>query len=355
MHQSLSALPSRVVVDTNVLLNATFVADSSARYSLEQLSRLGFSLIVDQAIEDEATRVLRKLRVKLGLPYDPVDFFRAYLGQSRILSLPRAALFRSKSVNKADHHIIGAAAHYDAWVLTGDIKLSAQCQGLHIATRLPWDAIMEAAASEKRDPPIDYLLQVAGISATSGSFFARIIPGNWAGMVSVGRFTVCDIQNVGRIYYDTSTEEWVFSTIMGADTRLKCPLVPNQYWIVSASYEAGTQGSSGIVTLRAARPFGQSLQDNISIKGKISAPTPGAISFGHTVDQSDYWNGHLRRVVLSPIPIDSKGWRALVKVPEAAPDPATSNVLEAALLRAKVVPDSLLVPSELSFRQFWIP
>src|SRR5699024_2016144 len=150
MHQSLRALPNRVVIDTNVLLNATFVDDSSSRYSLEQLNRLGFSLVIDQAIEDEAKLVLRRLRIKLGLQYDPVEVFRAYLKRSRILSLPRAALFRSRYINKADHHVIGAAVHYGAWVLTGDIKLSAQCKGLNISTRLPWDAIMETATSAKR-------------------------------------------------------------------------------------------------------------------------------------------------------------------------------------------------------------
>lgn len=354
MHQSLTALPRRVVIDTNVLLNASFLADGSSRYSLKQLNRLGFSLIVDQAIEDEATLVLRRLRIKLGLQYDPVAVFRAYLEQSRILSLPRAAPFSSKRINKADHHIIGAAAHYDAWVLTGDIKLSAQCQGLHIATRLPWDVIMEAATKDKRNPPLHYIVRVAGISATSGSFFARVLPGNWAGRVSMGRYTVCDIQNVGRIYYDTSTEEWVFSTTMGAETRLKCPLEPNQNWIVSASYELGTRDSSGTATLRAAQPFGQSFQNNISFKGKISAPTPGTITFGHAVNKSDHWTGYVRQIVLSPIPLDSKSWRALVRVPEAAPDPTASNILEAALSRVRIMSDGWLVPSQLTFGQFWI-
>lgn len=354
MHQSLAALSSRVVIDTNVLLNATFVADSSSRYSLEQLNKLGFSLIIDQAIEDEATLVLRRLQIKLGLAYDPVEVFRDYMEQLRILTLPRAARFRSKSINKADHHIIGAATHYDAWVLTGDIKLSAECQELNISTRLAWDAIMEAATREKRELPINYILRVAAISATRGSFFARVFPGNWAGTVSEGRFTVCDIQNVGRIYYDSSTEEWVFSTKIGSETKLKCPLGPNQHWIVSASYEFSTHDCSGTSTLRAAQPFGQSVQNNITFKGKISDPTPGAISFGHSVNGSDHWNGPIRRIVLSPIPIDSKGWRALVNVPEAAPDPTTSNVLEAALSRVQIMSDGLLIPSELTFRQFWI-
>lgn len=354
MHQALSTLTSRVVIDTNVLLNATFVADSSARYSIEQLNGLGFSAIIDEAIEDEASFILRRLRIKLGLVYDPVEIFRSYLTTSRILCLPRSRPFRVKQVNKADQHIIGAASHYNAWVLTGDIKLAAQCQQFQIATRLPWDAIMEAATREKRAPPLHYVLRVAGISSSNGSFFARVIPGSWAGMRSVGRFTVCDVENIGRIYYDSFTEEWVFSTALGADVRLGCPIGQDEHWIVSASYEVGSQGCAGTATLRAARPLGQSIQNNISLKGRISAPTPGEIAFGHSCSRNDHWNGYLRRVVLSPIAIDAKGWRALVKVPEAAPDPAASNVLETALLRVQIAPDRVVVPSELWFRHSWM-
>lgn len=199
--------------------------------------------------------------------------------RSRILSLPRAALFRSRYINKADHHVIGAAVHYGAWVLTGGIKLSAQCKGLNISTRLPWDAIVEAATSDKRTPPIHYILCVAGISAICGSFFARVIPGNWPGRYQQSVLLFVIFQNVDRIYHDNSTEEWVFSTIIGAKVRLRCPLEPNQHWIVSDSYKFSTQGCSGTATLRAAQFFGQSIQNNISFKGKISASTTGAHYF----------------------------------------------------------------------------
>lgn len=355
MHQTLSTLPSRVVLDTNVLLNATFVADSSARYSIEQLNVLGFSPIIDEAIEDEAFLILRRLRIKLGLVYDPLEIFRSYLATSRILCLPRSHQFHiDKHVNRADQHVIGAASHYNAWVLTGDIKLTAQCQQLQIATRLPWDVIMEAATQEKRDLPLHYVLRVVGISSTNGSFFARIIPGSWAGMKCVGHFTVCDVENIGRIYYDSFTEDWVFSTALGDEVRLRCPLAPNEHWIISATYEIGGRGCAGSVTLRAAQPMGTSIQNNITVKGKFSAPTPGTITFGHSISQNDHWNGHIRRIILSPVAIDSKGWRALVKVPEAAPDPAASNVLEAALQRVQIAPDKIIVPSELWLRNLWI-
>lgn len=354
MHQALTALTNRVVIDTNVLLNAAFVADSSAQNSIKQLSILGFSVVIDEAIDDEALLILRRLRIKLGLPYDPIEIFRSYLMSSRILCLPASPLLRVKQVNKADQHVIGAASHYNAWVLTGDIKLAAQCQKQQIATRLPWDVIMEAATRENRDPPLHYIFRVAGISSSKGSFFARVVPGSWGGMKSVGCFTVCDVENIGRIYYDSFSAEWVFSTVLGIDVKLKCPVEPNEHWIVSASYEIGGPGSIGTATLRAARPLGQSIQNNISLKGKISALTPGEIAFGHSCHRNDHWNGYLRRIVLSPIAIDAKGWRALVAVPEAAPDPAAGNILEAALLQVQIARNQIVIPSELWFRHSWM-
>jgi hypothetical protein len=259
-----------------------------------------------------------------------------------------------KKINKADQHVVAAASQYSAWILTGDIKLAAECQNQNIAARLPLDAIIEASIRKKQNPPLNHIFRVSGISASKGTFFARLVTGGWGGIKSAGRFTACDVENIGRIYYDSFTEEWVFSTTLGTEARLKCPVQQNQPWIVSATYELENQKSKGNVTLRAAQPQGNSLQQNISLKGKITAQTPGEITFGHSCKRSDYWNGSIRKIVLSPITIDAKAWRAVVKVPEAAPDPASGDVLEAAMLRVQIEASRLVVPSERWFRNSWM-
>jgi hypothetical protein len=96
MYQSLSALSTRVVIDTNILLNAAFVADSSARVSIEQLNSMGFAVFIDESIEREAHLVLKRLQIKLGLRYDPFDVYHDYIRASNILCLPAAPLCTSK-------------------------------------------------------------------------------------------------------------------------------------------------------------------------------------------------------------------------------------------------------------------
>jgi predicted nucleic acid-binding protein len=353
MFQTLKELPSRVILDTNIVLNAAFVEGSSSRHSIEQLNKLRYYPVIDQAIADEAIRVLVRLRRELNLAYDPLKIFRDYLAESKILTLPSAPLIQCRPINKADRHVIGAACQYGAWVLTGDIKLAGQCHGFHVATRLPWDVIFESYLGDDLTPPVHYVFQIAGVSSRTGSIFARIVTGGWGGACTGGHYTVCDVQNIGRLYYDSSTSEWVFSTVLSAEARLKCALSGNQEWLLSVSFDVATSGAGGL-TLRAAQPHGDSAQSNVSFRGAFPGIGPGQITFGHTIHHNDHWNGGIKRVVLRPVSIDAKGWRALVTVPEAAPDPASSNILEAALRRVKISPSRIVVPSEILFHSYWL-
>lgn len=352
MHQSLAGLPPRVVVDTNVLLNASFISDGSARYAITQLGDLGFSSVIDGAVEEEAVAILRKLRIKLALPFDPVGGLQSFIRHAKILVLPRAALHVVPGVNRADRHVYSAAKHYGAWILTGDVELAAQSFSGGIPARLPWDVLMETATREKKDPPLHYVLRFIGISAERGFIFGRVIPGNWAGMKSVGRFTVCEVENVARLLYDSDAGQWVFAVAGKQVAKANCPLEKDEHWTVCGSYVVSS--GKGNATLRAFSTNGKTIHTSIAFGDASFHNRPGRASFGHSVIEADHWNGWIRKIVVAPKSMTKNAWRALRHLPESAPDPTSGNVLEAALRKVTLINGIATVPSEQALREAWI-
>lgn len=352
MHQSLVGLPPRAVVDTNVLLNASFISDGSARYAITQLGDLGFSSVIDSAIEEEAIAILRKLRVKLALPFDPVGSLHSFIRRAKILVLPRAALHVASEVNKADRHVYSAAKHYGAWILTGDVELAAQSLSLGTPARMPWDVLSETATRKKKELPLNYVLRFIGISARNGFVFGRVIPGHWAGMHGVGRFTVCEVENVARLLYDSDAEQWVFAVAGKEVARATCPLATDEHWTVCGSYEIGSGG--GNATLRAFSTSGKAINTSVALPSVSFHNGPGSVSFGHSVIKADHWSGWIRKIVVAPRSMTNKAWKALRLIPESAPDPASGNVLEAALRQVTMINGVATVPSEKALSDLWI-
>ena len=93
------------------------------------------------------------------------------------------------------------------------------------------------------------------------------------------------------------------------------------------------------ITLRATLVGGHPVYESVTAKGGLSAQGPGIASCGHTVNGLDYGNWYIRKIIISPIAINAKSWSALVKVPEAAPDPSLIRTVEAALIKMQQSPN----------------
>ena len=354
MFRSLERLPTRVVIDANVLLNACFIAGGSARQAIDHLKALGFNPIIDKTIEYEARTVLHRKRMALGLWFDPRSALDAFLRYAQIMSLPGAPLQSCRSINKADRHVYSAAMHYGAWVLTADLEFAVQCQDLQMPVRLPWDVVMEGATRAGKNPPLELVARYSGLSETAGMLFARGVPGSGAGMMDGRKFTACDVEHVGRVFYDGSAKEWVFVLTIGGEARARCPVVPDETWTVCGSYELDRNSGRGKASVRAYSTRGTTGDSTIEVRGRFKASWPGKISVGHTLVGSDYWNGGIGPVVIGPRPMTGKIWRALRRLPELAPDPFSANVLEAALRRVRAENGVMLVPDEREIMEQWV-
>ena len=155
MHNSLKGLPARVLIDTNVLLDAAFVTNGAARRSLTLLAQLGYPPFIDQAIESEAFHILEKYRKSFYRAFDVAKVLSDYISVARILRLSHSKQISNTSVNRHDVHVVSAAVQYGAWVLTGDLALNVELHAANIQSRLPFDVIMEAATADGADPGLD--------------------------------------------------------------------------------------------------------------------------------------------------------------------------------------------------------
>lgn len=353
MHRSLDQLSNTVLVDTNVLLNGCFIAESAASYSISWLTARNYSLIIDQSIEEEALRILRLLQKKLKLNYCPVQALKTYLKLMAIVLVKSTDLTRNRHVNIADQHVFSTAIQFHAWILTADIKLAAELQQTECDNRLPVDIVMEALTRKDGQPPINYMFRFIGLSKDQGCIFARVFPGNWAGQSNIGRFTVCEVANVGRLFYDTDSTEWVFRTKLNSELRLNCELRTSEEWLLSASYEFNSQSNRGNITLRGKSSSGNVVHGSTAHSGIFTAERPGTLTLGHSAAIGEHWNGNLKHLLAIPSSMNKRTWKALCKVPEATPDPLAGNALELALRLTYVKDAKCHVPTEREISRFW--
>lgn len=315
------------------------------------LSNLGFRPIACEETLAEAFSVLGRMALELRLGFDPSAVLQAYLRSVSIIIVPRIKHRAFTKINRSDIHVASAALEYHAWLLSGDLKLLAECENEGVPARAPWDVIFEASFKNGQDPPIEYLLRFAGLNRTKGCLFGKVIPGTWAGMKIPQIFTICEIENLGSLYYDANSSEWVFSSVFGSAVRVSCAILPDQHWIVLATFNA--EKDQGLM-LRASRPGGQTYSGTSKVVSAVKAGAPGQITFGHSVNGTAHWNGHLARVVIGSDQISKETWKSVVTVPGLAPDPASGDALRAALKTVTIRPRKIVLPSGSWWHQAWI-
>lgn len=355
MYQSLSGLPKDVLLDANVLLNACFVNDSSARAAVSELLQLGFLPFIASSVKAEAERIVVELTSKNNLQYEPLPLLEKFLRDKRIPVTHTAIAFSPEAINRSDQHVYSAAKVADAWILTADVNFMAECHRENFPCRLPWDVLWQSALHKKEGkPPLDYLLRFAGISRDHGSVFARVFPGEWAGRTNVGKFTVCDIENVMTIAYDTSISAWTLSIPGEEQETLPLSISHRGQWTLCADYRYSAKTAKHTASLKAY--FSEECQGakSFEMKSGLGGQRPGQISYGHTLNRTNYWNGTLSSVVVGPRPIGKNSWKALRANPNSTPDPGSADIVEAALKSVGFVQGNPTMPSERELRESWI-
>lgn len=232
-----------------------------------------------------------------------------------------------KGVNRADQHVAAAAQHYESWILTGDAPLIVETEKIGLHARFPWDVILEAAAQQGTLDDLRNCIRFVPPAREQGTIFGRLIPGGWAGMTGVGQFTVCDIENIGRIFYDSDLESWIFRIVTGVEARVRYPVTGDTPIAVCGTYSLPGAGQLGKVTIRVGSFPSTSYTSSSKTLTSLKGHETGTIAICHTINNKHHWNGRLRTLVIGPQKVNQETWKALIATREGAPNPYDSNAL----------------------------
>jgi hypothetical protein len=314
---------SRVIPDTNTWLDAAFWPDSVARRAIATLQANGRPIIIEELIENEALKILAKRRIELSLSFDPGEYFKAFT--AGFLHVPASDLVPVK-VNTADKPVARAAVHYKATILTQDAPLVvAECLADNISAQFPWNIIVAQGAA----PPVEEILRIAQPSRRIGTIFARVTPGGWLGVKGVGEFTVADVEHIGRLWFDSSGEEWVFDGVQSV--RMKFSAAGKGQSLICATYDLPSSGNGKII-LRAFSPQSKERDTRTFVTLKKLKTDGGQVRVGSSLGGQAYWNGYVRHLTVSPEGMSGEKWKPICDIPDAAPNPLNAAVLNRGLL-----------------------
>ena len=303
--------------------------DGLARKAIKTVKSSRFKLITnEQSIFDGHLR-LQNLKKELNLKFDPLPYFELFLIQNKIHIVPNENNYKEyddSSINNSDKHLIPVIKKYEGWLLTSDLTLIPESKNL-IEARLPKDVIAESNLGSK-DPQnlFNTIFTLPPLTENEGSIFVRIIPAGWGGKKDSGEHNICNIPNVGRIFYDSSSQEWVFQTTLEVEARASAIVLENQNWAVCGTYKlTGAYDKSKVCIFAGMYP------DTVT----LSKPQKtGKIFEKININNQNLFpnsNIYLRAVVTSSKTISPDTWKSIVQIPEAAINPYDSDGLRLAL------------------------
>lgn len=334
LHDALDGLPQIVVPDSNNLLNAAFIGDSTSYRALTALKEMGFVVVAAEQIIEECRNVLLHRCRHMRLDPRPIcRQFDGYLHDERLLLT--ATVFRSdiSNVPKHDRHVAAAALASGAWILTHDLELTVSASTLGIEARQPWDVIVEHSCKKNGGYRIDDLIRGTCPGRSSGFMFCRLAPGEWAGQREIGQFTACEVDRVGRLFFETGDSTWRFCLANGTEVVVPASVARNEDWVVCGSYRLGANAKKhvGQIRLYVAGPDGLSkIGHQVSLR-QLGSDPPTTMCVAHDQNNDRHWWGTIKAAVFGRQYVAPHGWSKLIKLPNSAPDPYEIDMLDQAI------------------------
>ncbi|MBL8544371.1 MAG: hypothetical protein JNJ63_11250 [Hyphomonadaceae bacterium] len=330
---------SRVVLDTNLLANATFVRGGMANRAVDYLARSGAPTYIPMAIEDDLKRRATKLRLRFGLNFDPVEATLTYARQRGLLFYPHPAGDYIRRIGARDEPLARSAQQLAGVLITDDIKLVGECRAAGIAAVQPW----EIARSYRGPGELPALLTVARalLPAPEGGYlFARIEPGDWKGLRVPGVFTVADAGQMS-LRYEAENEKWVFELPKLGSVALKRDSKTHSHFVICGQYKRD-RGK-----LRLELSIAEPGQRPERAETYLTCPSPTfnrlELNIGHSSDASHHWNGNIRDVVMADGIIATDTFRRMAASQDLSPNPHDGNRLEKEI--ANLVGIRMLAPT----------
>ncbi len=315
----------KILLDSNVVINAALLPASFAGHAAALAREYGSQFYVGEG-------ALRETREKL-LHWAPneavraraasrVDAFLRWVAAEEVAGDDSAPV--PESIPHSDRHVYYAARQVGATVLTSDAGFWLGCRDWGIPVLLPLELI-------RRWDGFSLQTTLFGVTPTqaAGSLFARVYPGEWAGVVTSGRFTVAHLPGGFWLYYDAAQAAWV-AEVAG----LAKPLVQSARllslemqtvclsWLYDAKKPKIQLWVAGVV-----HPVTESLATPLDFRAS-GTPTVGCFGVGQHC-----WNGHIYYCITNDKPVGKDSWKDYQRHCDLAPNPYDADRAAAAVRR----------------------
>jgi predicted nucleic acid-binding protein len=326
----LYSLPNKVIVDTNVLLDAAFIYKGFSRTSISLLHDMGFKLICDKSIYGEAKKVLTDRQENLSVDYDPLIFLERLLSKYSFRTEETLQKEDLKLINNKDQHVAKAAIEHEAFILTNDCSLYDECKRSQISIRFTWHVLNEYHYKNDK-VGIKDVIKIHKLGKNKGFIFSRIIPGDWDSSLNIeSKFTIIDIENIGKLFYQSSRNKWIFQTKSGIELSFQFKFSRDEILTFLINYD-----------LSKKRIEFRTCKSNHPVHKKIefisNANSIGNINFGRDLNGKNFLNGHLSTIVTGHKNIGKENFKLFCKYVEGLPDPWDKGMLDFYMSKAMII------------------
>ncbi len=337
----LAAFPTRAVIDTNILLDASLISDGFGTKALTALRDAKVSLFVDEISYQDAVRILRRHHHRTALPFENLE--RLLIECSRrhtILSVPPGDSLSGSRVKRQDLHLARISKTLDAFVVTDDVPLRHQLFSSGIPAAMSRELAVLTFGGEP--PPAPYVLGGLLLGRQSSFVFARCVAS--PAIFNDGRTeaTLWEWEDVGRFFYDLRRQAFVFAAAWGPELTHSFKITPGREIVLATSF--AIQPSRTMIGIRveffdggALVPFeSRSVGSSESFRGHPSAHFgQRGITIANarvrTKGLPNGWPGSITGMTWGPGKIDAAAWKTFRAVKGTAPNPFTSNVVGVAV------------------------
>lgn len=329
---------TRFMTDANVLMNASLVANSSARRLLDSIGQdPEHSLCIDETTWRQVASVLDRKARQLRLGFSPFARVEAYTRRVGILHLaPAIAGPNLQTVNRADRSLAAAVHEHECVLITDDHELVAECRNCDIDAR----TVIQAGVRLGRPAPSGQvvgqrrLLRDRQRAKASGHYFFR---GQLRDCARASTSTPTAFDAVGRVhvYYDCANARWI-ANLDGVGQEIVVPFnqIQDRDTLIVLSYLIDSQpGHSDKFRLSVGVDLQNQNHHQIRARGLAWLQSQrGSFHLGCSRRGQDQLNGLIAQIGYGPGQIGQDTWRAMLQHRGIMPSMYDADVLDAALL-----------------------
>ena len=318
MYNSLENLPERVVLDSNVCLNAAFVRSSIAYKVVGQLRELGFVPFLSDQIVSECETQLGFIALNMEKSVFLIKHFRYWIEQEKLLIVPVAALESDEleKINKKDRSVVKAMLENKAWLLTNDAPLFLEVKSIGGEPRFSWDVAIESELRKTDEWPLSAVIRPHPMRQQEGSIFVRFDTLWGSDQVRGKTPYLVDIDRLISVFYDGNTGCIVARHDQGVEVSIPVMISAGDMQTILVNYSR--PGHLQLRVTGSTEPVQADLCDTSGIS--FSQPV-GKPFFGSDRHEKNQINGHLRSLVTHPKVISGDRWRTYLSIPNASPNP----------------------------------